>query len=583
MPAMTDIEKYKKIKARSNELETIRQPWEEIWQEAIDYGMPRMIGIQGVLDSTTTGSKTGQMMYDGTAQTAAQLFCDGLQGYSISPSFPWFKLGIPYSLPKVFPGRRAEIIKRIDTVPEVKRWLEDKEEVDYSACIRSNIYEEISSFILGGIVIGTAVMYAEEDLDKGRIMFSDRHPSEFYIAENRFSQVDTVFRQFKMTVKQIKESFPEENWSDEIKNQVREDKLDATHLVIHAVMPKIDFYGKGNYQDRPWVSIYCLKNDQIILSESGYAYFPYIVWRFKKNTLETYGRGPTIDAMVDILGLNQINKDLLQASHNATYGIWNAPEEMRGKVRINAKGINYYTDPGRELKQVAQDIKFPYGVDREERKAKTINERFNVDFFVMLANSERQMTATEIIERQGEKAAILGPVIGRLNTECFNPLIDIIDFIETRARRMPPPPEALAELAGKNIEVDFVGPLAEAQKRLFKSRGINNFMQSIIPIAQIKPSMLDNLDEDSYFQVIAEANSVPEKIIKPKEVVLRMRAEEQAKIEAMEKAKMANEAAKNVPNLNQPIEEGSPLEAMGNAMSNTEANTVQGAAIEGGV
>jgi hypothetical protein len=330
-------------------------------------------------------------------------------------------------------------------------------------------------------------------------------------------------------------------------------------------MPKKDLYGQGNYM-RPWVSIYKLDSDDTkLLSESGYSYFPYIVWRYRKNSFETYGRGPAIDAMVEILGLNQISKDLLQAAHNATFGIWSAPEEARGKVRISAKGINYYQDANKQIKQINTDIKFPYGEDREERKIKIVNDYFHVDFFLMLAKIERQMTAYEVAERTGEKSILAGPMLGRLYGDVFNPLIDIVDFIETRAGRMPEPPEVLAELAGKKIENDYIGPLAEAQKQLFKSRGVDHFLTRISGIAQYKPEVMDILDEDELIREAADADNVSPKIIRTKEIVEAIRQQRAEREQAMMAAQMAAEAAKTVPSLNKKVEEGSPLEAMAGA------------------
>jgi hypothetical protein len=235
---------------------------------------------------------------------------------------------------------------------------------------------------------------------------------------------------------------------------------------------------------------------------------------------------------------------------------------MRGKVRINAKGINYYETAGRELKQINTRIEFPYGKDREEKKIQIIKDHFHVDFFLMLAQTERQMTAYEVAERTGEKAILAGPMLGRLYSDVFNPLIDIVDLIETRAGRMPDPPDVLVELAGQNIEVDYIGPLAEAQKRIFKSRGVNTFMETVGSVAQISPEVVDNVDFDSLVQEIAEANSVSPKIIRPKEMVETIRAQRAQQQQAMAQAQMAMEAAKTVPALNKKVEEGSPLEAM---------------------
>jgi hypothetical protein len=123
------------------------------------------------------------------------------------------------------------------------------------------------------------------------------------------------------------------------------------------------------------------------------------------------------------------------------------------------------------------------------------------------------------------------------------------------------------ELAGKNIEIDFIGPLAEAQKRIFKSRGINTLMETILPWAQIDQEILDNIDRDALIQEIGAANSVSPKIVNSQEKVDAIRAKRKQEQMAMAAAQMATEAAKAVPSLNQPVQAGSPLEAMDKAAS----------------
>ena len=126
---LTELEKVKRINTRFTELVNIRQPWEPLWQEAIDFTGPRRVGVLTVNANSNEGQATGQLMYDGTAGSALQLNADGLQGYTIAASFPWFKTGIPYSSPNVGMQQRREFIKRIDEIPEVKKYLEAKKDM----------------------------------------------------------------------------------------------------------------------------------------------------------------------------------------------------------------------------------------------------------------------------------------------------------------------------------------------------------------------------------------------------------------------------------------------------------------------
>jgi len=91
------------------------------------------------------------------------------------------------------------------------------------------------------------------------------------------------------------------------------------------------------------------------------------------------------------------------------------------------------------------------------------------------------------MEMQGEKASVMMPTVGQMIAERLQPIIDIVDSIETEAGRMPDPPEILMPFAGQGIEVDYMGPLAMAQKRILKTQGIYQGVGALEPMLKIDP------------------------------------------------------------------------------------------------
>lgn len=505
----------KDVMLRLGRLEDIRRPWESMWEEIIDYVIPRLGDIRG---SRKKGEKRGQKVYDGTAVNALELLADGLHGYLVSPSMQWFRLKMADRL--------------FEEIPAVKEWLHEVEKALYSAFQRSNFYEAMSQYFLDGGSIGTASMYIEEDIKNDKIVFSTRHPKECFIAEDAYGNVDTLFRRFKITARQAKERFGLENLSDSIKRAAENAPYEEFEFV-HAVFPREEYdeAGKDNL-NKPFASIYVQAGGQRLAFEGGYSTFPYSVWRWRKLSSETYGRSPASDALVDILGLNQMSKTLLGAAQSAVDPAVNVPAEQKGKVRLVPHGINYYEETGRTIFPVNQGINYPVGADREEKKKQAVEKHFKVDFFLMLANAKRQMTATEIVERMGEKAAVLGTTIGRLNSECLNPLIDRVFDIELNRTGSPiqPIPEELLEYGGP-IEVDYLGPLAQAQKRLFRTQGVLSSLEKILPIMQANPETADIIDWDTVIRELLDAYGMPGKAVRPEEAVKALREQKQAAVQ----------------------------------------------------
>jgi hypothetical protein len=275
--------------------------------------------------------------------------------------------------------------------------------------------------------------------------------------------------------------------------------------------------------------------DGLIVKESGYKMNPHHVWRFKRG-VTPYGIGPSEEALIEVMQANEISKTLVLAAHKSVEPPLNVPSELQGRVDIRPSGMNYYSDAGKVIQPIQTGINFPVGVDREERTQKAIEKHFKVEFFILLSTLQGQAkTATEIMELQGEKAAVLGRPITRLNNECLNPIIERVFLIEQEAGRLPEMPAMLKEeAAGERILVDFMGPLAQAQRKLFQMQGIRQGIESAIPIIQLFPEAKDLIDPDETLRTILYINNFPVRAIKDKDLVKKMRDERMKLMQAQQ-------------------------------------------------
>ena len=147
--------------------------------------------------------------------------------------------------------------------------------------------------------------------------------------------------------------------------------------------------------------------------------------------------------------------------------------------------------------------------------------------------------------RQEEKMRLMGPMIGRLQVEFLGPLIDRVFKIMTRRRLIPEPP---ALLQGMDMKIEYVSPIARAQKtnQMFT---ITRLFESMSPLLQIKPELLDNMNVDETFRYFHHLLDAPPLILNEKEEVEQVRQERQEQQQAMaeaEQAQQESQAAKNV-------------------------------------
>ncbi len=539
-----DQKLIKLITGRQTKLENDKINFNDRMQDVADYVCPHRDDIRGTL---MKGEKKGSKIYDGTAVGAAVLATDGIHGYHVSPAFPWFK----YQMNR----------KKVNTIPEVRGWLDEIEFNMYMALNRSNFYSEMWSFIYDGLTIGSPPLTVEEDLAEQRLIFEAVHPGEIFIADNRYGEVDVLHRKRKFSARKFVQMFGKDNCTPEVKQAYENSPFQEFDL-IHACFPREEYDDRmQDAKKKRFASVWYQPGGNHICRISGFDQFPYYVWRYMRSGKEVYAWTPALLTMADIKGLNLMNKTLLGAAQLAIDPAYNVPSYLQGKVQLKPRGLNYFTEgSGDKISPVNTAGNFPVGIDREQAKQRAIKERFHVDTFLMLASLEGrgQRTAYEVSEMMAEKAAVLGAELGPLNTE-LDHILDRLYAIEVEAGRMPQPPDILYEMAAQdpNLRFDpvYMGPLAQAQRERFSKDGIRKFFTEIAPLVQISPEVLDNFDLDEAGRYLAESNNVPAVIMKAKEAVAAVRKgradamaqhnAEQAAMQGLQGLKTATEADKN--------------------------------------
>jgi hypothetical protein len=157
-----------------------------------------------------------------------------------------------------------------------------------------------------------------------------------------------------------------------------------------------------------------------------------------------------------------------------------------------------------------------------EKTKQAIGKYFYTDLFLMLIEAERQgreMTATEILERQSEKLSMLGPVLERLENELLNPLTERAFNIAYRLGLLPPPP---AEIEGMDLKIQYISVLAQAQK-MQGVIAVDQWVAGVIELAAANPGIIDNINFDNLAREKADMLGIPEKIINSPEAIARIR------------------------------------------------------------
>jgi len=567
---LTDEKKAKDVIKYHAYLKEIRQPFESVIDDILEF-----VRQARPIKSTMKGQKLTGNVYDGTPISALNLWADGMYGYLCSPNLDWFSLTLPNTINFARTSAMRQFSgKRMDDIPDVAQWLNDCEAVLRSAFLRSNFYAVMPQFFRDGGSIGTAAMDIEEDLATGRIFLTPLHFREYCVAEDKNGMVDTLYRRYPATLRNLVQRFGLDvlKKCDDQFMQKYEDNPYSEAFVIHAVQPRADFDpSRIDSKAKPWASYWILEDKpDKLLAESGYRRFPSIGWRYRKETDEVYGRSPAWDAYAEIMLGNQEARVNLIAGQKMAEPPMVGPEDLRGMVHSGPKGWTWVESMQDLPQPLNTGITLPYALEMRDRTDKAIEKHFNVDFFLMLSQAAYNkvfLTATQVIQMAGEKAAVLATRTDTLNIEAFNPIIDRFWDIESDAGRLPPPPDVLAEFGGASLEVDYLGPLAQAQKVMFETQGIKASIETGAQIANLFPEALDVLDGDEMMREIFKANRTPAKIMRSQDKVDALRQSRAQAAQAQQTVEQSAMIAKALPGAGKAIEGGSALDVlMGGAM-----------------
>ena len=319
--------------------------------------------------------------------------------------------------------------------------------------------------------------------------------------------------------------------------------------IIHVVLPRDDRdKRKKNKTNKPFASYYIDPEEKIVLDESGYDELPYVVPRWLKSSYELgWGRSPAMNALADTKVLQKMSEITLRAAQKQIDPPLMVPDDgFMLPIRTVPGGLNFYRSGTRDrLEPLQIGANNPLGLNMEEQRRAAIRQAFYVDQLIM--GQGPQMTATEVIQRTEEKMRLLGPVLGRLQAEMLQPLINRCWNIMLRAKQLPAPPP---DMMGMDLEIEYVSPLAKAQKQS-EVQAVVRMLEMMQPLAGIDPTILDYIDSDGLAKHVIKVLGIPAAVVRGDREIALLRedraAQQQQQQEMAQMAQMAQAAGQAAP------------------------------------
>lgn len=541
------FEDRSKLDKKNEALKQERSSWIPEWQSINKTLLPRS-GRFLTTDRNKGGSRTNNI-YDSTGTRALRILGAGLMGGATSPARPWFRLSTPD--------------KDLANSANVKAWTSQVTTIMLDIFARSNTYRALHNIYeeLGGF--GTASSIMLDDF-KDVLRQYPQTIGEFCIGTDHRQVVNCVSREFDTTVGALVGEFVVQpngsmKWdvvSQAVKNMWDNGMTEAWVTIVHMIEPRID--RNPNMRDAknmPFRSIYWEKgqNNDVFLREGGMKMFRALCPRWAVSGQDIYGNCPGMECFGDNKQLQHQQLRKAEGIDYMTRPPLQIPNSMKNReVDRFPGGISFIdtTGPGGGAKTMF-DVNLPLGELREDivDVRQRINATFYTDLFLMLSQSDGQMTATEVNERHEEKLLMLGPVLERLHDELLNPMVEMTFQRMLEVGIVPPPPQ---ELQGQELNVEFISVLAQAQKAV-STNSVDRFTNSLGVIATLgggaKADVLDKFNADKWADQYSDALGVdPDLIVADKDVAIirKNRADAQAKAAKIAQAEQGAKTAQTL-------------------------------------
>jgi hypothetical protein len=528
-------------------LKESRKPYEGHYQQLEEHFMPRRGNFSGdptSQEQSERGKLLNRKMLDGTPMRALRILQSGMQSGISSKSRPWFRLQ------PVEPDlRERKPVKSYvaNVTMEMRRLAE-----------RSGLYNMLHTGYGDLGLYGTEAAIIEKLGDKD-LRGIELVPGSYWLGMSDDRTIDTLYREMGMTVNQIvgkfvykNQRFGDPDWGvvpGRIKNLFDKGDISKIEAVCQLITPRTERDERRmDGPNKKIASQYWLKLDdrkesaKRLSGDFGYDKSPVSASRWNVNGYEVYGTSPAMETLPDVKELFAKRRDYMEMLRRFNRPPMNAHSSLRNsKFSLMPDAINFMDDPNKGLVPAyhATPQFGPLGEDIEMSKD-AIWSGMYADLFMMISNMPgvQPRNNAEIVERKEEKLIALGPMLERQHFEKHRPLVELLfeRVVESGAAGEPP-----KELDGKELEIDFVSMLAQAQKAV-STGSMERFASFVGNMAAVKPGVLDKLDEDQSVDEYADMLGVPPSIVRSDDEVQEIRTQRAEAERAQQQAEQAVQA-----------------------------------------
>lgn len=405
--------------------------WITLYREAQQYITPQREAFY----EHAKGEKKGRLVYDTTAQEAADIFASRIMS-TITPSWQrWSEFRAGSDIPE-------------DNQDEINKALTQSNKILFDFINHSNFTSQATETYLD-LCFGTGAMLVERGDGDDLLVFTNIPLNELILEEGPNSTIQNNFRLKKAPARILAQVFPNAEWSDSVLEAIKQgDDSPVTVVMASLYDSKSRKYFQIVFEENG------LKLNQYHTEDTN----PFIIPRWAVTPQEIYGRGPAIKMLASIKTLNKMTEFTLRHASMAVSGAYTAVSDgvvnpYNLKIRPNAIIPVKQPDSLQPLPPAGQP-EFNQLLRSELRQE--IKDAFLAS--PMPSFNDPVRTATEISIRNSEMLKNSGAQLGRLKSEWVEPIIArCVDILKSEGKL----PEIKVD--GREVTIKHTSPLAQIE------------------------------------------------------------------------------------------------------------------------
>lgn len=492
------------------------------------------------VEDRNKGDKRFKNIINNAAGRALRRAVAGMHAGIMSPARPW----INWTL------FDKDLLQDYD----VKAWLELFRDVVLMVFNASNAYNQSPLMLRELLVFGTGCMTHVDDFEDVARFYTHTVGS-YRVAQDRKLRVNTISRQFQQTTYNLVKDFGLDKVSPGVKRAYDNGNYHTWHTVRHVIEPNPHREADSPFASgKPWRSVYYEEgtkkskaDKELFLKRSGFSEFPAYCPRWITTGEDIYATDcPGMTTLADIKTLQQQEKDLMNAIAKAGSPPLQAPPSFKNNPVVNLPGgvtTNSALGTNSKIESLYQiDPRVQEQAYNIERVEKRINEGFFVDLFMAITEMEgiqpkNQLQLSQINE---ERLLQIGPALEQVHGEWLERAVQRVAKQVLAAGIMPPAPKLLE---GKELDIEFVSALAQAQKSV-ATAAIERTVNFAGAMAQAGfVGAVDKIDADFAIDRYSDLVGAPAKLIVPTKDAERNRELRNQQQQQMAQLEMAAQAA----------------------------------------